>query len=68
MGKLALLIFVIVAPTIAGILVTVALASPGLGFDSIARLWMVVAAGAVISIPVSIWLGSMLNKQFGGKG
>ncbi len=67
MSKLALLIFVIAAPTIAGILVTIALASPGLGFDSIGRLWMVAIAGAVISIPVSIWLGSLLNKQFGGK-
>ncbi len=68
MAKLALLVYIIVAPTIAGIMITVALSAPGLGLDGLGTLWIVAAVGFVISIAPSIWLGSMLNRTFGGNG
>ena len=65
MAKLSLLVFVIVAPTVAGILVVIALAAPNLGFDGLSTLWMVVVVGAVVSIPLSLWIGSALNNTLG---
>lgn len=62
MAKLSLLMYVIIAPTIAGILVTVALAAPDLGMSGLSKLWIVAAAGFVLGIPASLWLGSNLNK------
>ena len=64
MAKLSLLLYVIIAPTIAGILVTVALAAPNLGFDGLSKLWIVACVGFVIAIPFALWLGSTLNKAF----
>ncbi len=62
MAKLSLLMYVIIAPTIAGILVTAALAAPDLGLSGLSTLWIVAIVGFVISIPVSMWVGSSLNK------
>ncbi len=64
MAKLALLIYVIVAPTIAGILVTIALAAPNLGLDGLGKLWIVAITGFVIAIVPSIWLGKTLDRAF----
>jgi len=66
MAKLALLIYVIVAPTIAGILITVALAAPNLGLAGLDKLWIVAVVGFIVAIPPSIWLGSTLNRTFSG--
>lgn len=65
MAKLALLVYVIVAPTIAGILITIALAAPNLGLAGLNKLWVVAVVGFVVAIPPSLWLGSTLNRTFG---
>ncbi len=65
MAKLSLLMYVIIAPTIAGVLVTVALAAPDLGMGGLNQIWMVAAIGFVLGIPAALWLGSTLSKALG---
>lgn len=67
MAKLSLLMYVIIAPTIAGILVTVALAAPDLGVGGLNKLWIVALIGFVLGIPAALWLGSTLTKALGEK-
>ncbi len=68
MTRLALLVYIIVAPTIAGIMITVALSAPALGLDGLGTLWIVAIVGFIISIAPAIWIGSALNRTFNGNG
>lgn len=62
MFKLVALIFVVAAPTLAGILATVVMATPSL-MDEGAK-WIPVAAaiGVLVSVPVSYFIGKAINE------
>ena len=61
MLKMFLLIYILAGPTLAGILMTVALV---LRLDNAAMLWLV-AAGAVIAIPVAWVVAKMIVEKTG---
>lgn len=61
MSKLAIMIFVIASPTLAGIAMVAALV---LGFTGAKGILVAVAVGAIAAIPVSI----MVAKQIGNLG
>ena len=68
MFKIMLLLFVIIAPTLAGIFVVgiLASASPIAGGASISQGTMIliaVLAGVVLALPISYFVGSAINKR-----
>ena len=62
MLALRLLIFIISAPTLAGIFIVIALVAP-LGLDQNIAIPGAVALGALLSIPTSIVVAGMLRNN-----
>lgn len=63
MSKLASLIWIMLATTLAGILVTVVLVLPQLAQDSMRLIPVAALAGAVIAIPLSMMIASRIKAQ-----
>lgn len=63
MWKLAVIIFVILGGTLAGIALLVVLATPALANQAWKLTPWAVAAGFVISIPFSWWVAAKISEQ-----
>ncbi|MCB9965471.1 MAG: hypothetical protein H6855_05270 [Rhodospirillales bacterium] len=62
MGKLALLIWIVAAPTLMGILVVVALGVPYFKNDQDVYMIVAAVAGAVIAMPVSYFVARAISN------
>ncbi|WP_156098481.1 hypothetical protein [Thermopetrobacter sp. TC1] len=63
MLKMFLIIYVLAGPTLAGILMTVALAAR---WSNSVMMWLI-AAGFIIAIPVSWYVGKIIYERTSGK-
>lgn len=61
MWKLAAIIFIIAAPTLAGIGALVPLTMFGVGEINAMAMLAGVAVGVVVAVPVSIWVAKRIN-------
>ena len=68
MWKLAIILFIIVGPTFAGIGALVPLTLYGVGDFNALYLIGAAAAGAVIAVPASVFLGKRINDLITPKG
>ena len=64
MMKLFLLIYVIASPTLAGILMTFALAAR----LSNSTMYILIAAGFIIALPVAWFVAKAIDNQTAGRG
>jgi hypothetical protein len=63
MFKLAVLLFIMAAPTLAGLLLIAALTMPSIGVAESTMVLAAVIAGAVIAVPVSWKVARDLTRQ-----
>ena len=61
MWKLAAVIFIVAAPTLAGIGMLVPLTVFGVGQIDANAMLIATAVGAVVALPVSIWVAKRIN-------
>lgn len=63
MIKLASLIWIMLGTTLAGIAVMVVLVVPSLAADTMRLLPIAAAAGALVAIPISMWIAKRIQAQ-----
>ncbi len=63
MLKIAALLWIIIAPTTAGILVLISLTAPQLGLASIQTLGYVAVAGFLLAIPIAYGVAAMVTRR-----
>ncbi|MCI4665998.1 MAG: CTP synthetase [Neomegalonema sp.] len=62
MIRLALILYLLIAPTLAGILVLVALAAPQLGLDNMKGVGILGIGGLVAGLPLSFIAAHIIGK------
>ncbi len=63
MWKLASILYLLVAPTLAGVLVLVGLSVPQLGLDDMQGVAALGGAGLVLGVPLSFVVAALLPKD-----